>query len=173
MSLKITATCLRVTICLIVSTVTTSLAIGQVFNPVPAPIDPGSVSVGLETIAMLPDTRSDVNDGRNTDTRINFFRETNDGRRFVNEQRGVLYELDSSGNYTEYANLRDTFTRDIYTGSLASGFTSFDFHPDFANNGLFYTIHSETPNGSPLSGVQTHLRQVPSVVPGANCCEWV
>ena len=28
-------------------------------------------------------------------------------------------------------------------------FDVFDFHPDFANNGLFYTIHTETPNGSP------------------------
>ena len=126
----------------------TNCALGQLSDPIPDVIQPG-VSVGIELVALLPDTTADVNDGRNTDTRINFFRQTTDGRRFVNDQRGVIYELDSSGTPTEYLNTRDTFTRDIYTGSLASGLTSFDFHPDFANNGLFYTIHTETPNGSP------------------------
>ncbi len=42
-----------------------------------------------------------------------------------------------------------TFTNDIYTGSLASGFTSFTFHPEFSSNGLFYTIHSENSSGTP------------------------
>jgi hypothetical protein len=98
---------------------------------------------------MLPDTEGEVNDNRNTTTRINFFRETTDGRRFVCDQRGLLYELDGSGNNTIYAHLRNIFTNDIYTGSLASGFTSFDFHPDFANNGLFYTLHTETHIGTP------------------------
>ena len=150
MSLNLTAALFRVTFSLLAVPLLASLAHCQVSNPVPAPVVPGSVAVGLETIATLPDTQADVDDGRNTNTRINFYRETDDGRRFVNEQRGVLYELDSSGNYTEYAHLRDTFTRDIYTGSLASGFTSFDFHPEFSTNGLFYTIHSETPVGSPI-----------------------
>ena len=119
----------------------THSASGQISNPVPAAIQPG-ISVGIELVATLPDTTNDVNDGRDTSTRINFFRETTDGRRFVNDQRGVIYELDSSGNYSEYVNTRNIFTNDIYTGSLASGLTSFDFHPDFANNGLFYTIHT-------------------------------
>ena len=123
-------------------------ASGQLSDPIPASIQPG-ISVGIELITILPDTSNDVSDGRNTSTRINFFRETTDGRRFVNDQRGVIYEIDSSGNDTEYVNTRNIFTNDIYTGSLASGLTSFDFHPDFANNGLFYTIHTETPNGSP------------------------
>ena len=150
MSLNFSATFLRVTSCLIALPILlTNLSYAQVSNPVPAPITAGSVTVGLELIAMLPDTQSDVNDGRNTNTRINFYRETDDGRRFVNEQRGVLYELDSAGNYTEYANLRNTLPRIIFVGSLASGFTSFTFHPEFSTNGLFYTIHSETPNGSP------------------------
>ena len=149
MSLNFNAIFLRVTFCLLAFPAVASLASGQVSNPVPAPITAGSVTVGLELIATLPDTQADVDDGRNTNTRINFYRETDDGRRFVNEQRGVLYELDNAGNYTEYAHLRDTFTRDIYTGSLASGFTSFTFHPEFSTNGLFYTIHSETPVGSP------------------------
>ena len=121
---------------------------GQISDPISDAIQPG-ISVGIELVATLPDTTADVSDGRGTSTRINFFRETIAGRRFVNDQRGVIYELDSSGNSTEYLNTRDTFTRDIYTGSLASGLTSFDFHPDFANNGLFYTIHTETPVGSP------------------------
>jgi glucose/arabinose dehydrogenase len=150
MSFNVPAFFSRAATCLILLPLLTNPLCGQVSNPVPDPIVTGTVSVGLELIATLPDTQADVSDGRNTNTRINFYRETDDGRRFVNEQRGVLYELDSAGNPTEYANLRDTFTRDIYTGSFASGFTSFTFHPEFSTNGLFYTIHSETPNGSPV-----------------------
>ena len=86
MSPNLTATFLRATSCLIALPILlTNLSYAQVSNPVPAPITAGSVTVGLELIAMLPDTQSDVNDGRNTDTRINFYRETDDGRRFVNE----------------------------------------------------------------------------------------
>src|SRR5688500_5407360 len=33
----------------------------------------------------------------------------------------------------------------IHQPGLATGFGSFAFHPDFANNGLFYTTHTEPP----------------------------
>ena len=34
---------------------------------------------------------------------------------------------------------------------LESGFIGFDFHPDFANNGLLYTVHSENAEGNPTA----------------------
>ena len=71
MSLNFGATFLRITFCLIVFPFAANLAYGQVSNPVPNPITAGSVTVGLELIATLPDTQADVNDGRNTNTRIN------------------------------------------------------------------------------------------------------
>ena len=115
--------------CLLLVLGTTQSVFGQLSDPIPATVQPG-MSVGLELIALLPDTEGEVNDGRNTTTRINFFRETDDGRRFVCDQRGLLYELDSDGNSNIYLHTRNTFTRDIYTGSLASGLTSFTMHPD-------------------------------------------
>ncbi len=149
MPVKIDPFLFRILFCLIVLPFVSRFAHGQLSDPIPAPIVAGPVTVGLELLTTLPDTQADVNDGRNTNTRINFFRETDDGRQFVNDLRGVLYEIDSAGGFTEYANLRDTFTNDIYTGSLASGFTSFGFHPEFSTNGLFYTIHSESASGTP------------------------
>ena len=34
---------------------------------------------------------------------------------------------------------------------LESGFIGFDFHPEFAKNGLFYTVHGERATGNPAT----------------------
>ena len=47
-----------------------------------------------------------------------------------------------------YANVAETFPRSIYN-RLSSGFIAFVFHPEFAQNGLFYTVHAEHGPGNP------------------------
>jgi hypothetical protein len=47
-----------------------------------------------------------------------------------------------------YANFAAVFPFAIYT-RLESGFIGFDFHPEFARNGLFYTVHGERAMGNP------------------------
>ena len=41
-----------------------------------------------------------------------------------------------------YANLAEIFPRSVYN-RLSSGFIAFVFHPEFARDGLFYTVHAE------------------------------
>src|SRR5581483_1942588 len=94
--------------------------------------------------------------------RINFLREEPGGGRkrlFVNDLNGALYILDrQSKKSTTYLDLngRDgrngIFHRLAIDANLASGFISFEFDPDYAHNGKFYTIHFEDPSiaASPL-----------------------
>jgi hypothetical protein len=68
--------------------------------------------------------------------------EAPDGRLFVNDQRGFLYILHGEDVPTLYANVAAAFPRTIYS-RLQVGFAAFGFHPEFAENGLFYTVHGE------------------------------
>src|SRR5918996_2518145 len=68
-------------------------------NPIPAPITKRGLQVEIKDLVRLPDTRGmrsldqDVNPAGWA--RISYVRDLPDGRRFVNDQRGVLYILDS------------------------------------------------------------------------------
>ncbi len=71
------------------------------------------------------------------------------GRLFVNDLNGPLYILDAARKAIKYLdfNGRGTnpgmFDRLPTETGLASGFISFEFDPDYARNGRFYTIHLE------------------------------
>src|ERR1041385_5765165 len=87
--------------------------------------------------------------------RINFLREEPRGGRkrlFVNDLNGPLYILDKETKKTTiYLDLNGLpgkpgiFHRLAIDQLLASGFISFEFDPDYAHNGKFYTIHLEDP----------------------------
>src|SRR5262245_45111774 len=115
-------------------------------NPIPTPIEKRGLAVEIKDLVRLPDTRAmrpldqDVNPSGWA--RISYVRDLPDGRRFVNDQRGFLYLLDSGNQPRVYANTADAFPLGIYN-RLESGFIGFVFHPEFARNGLFYTVHAE------------------------------
>ncbi len=77
--------------------------------------------------------------------RIGILREAPDGsgRLFANDLRGELYVIENGAIsvWMDLAALRPDFN----DGNLQLGLVSFDFHPDFASNGLFYTTHTEDP----------------------------
>ena len=75
-------------------------------------------------------------------------RDLPDGRRFANDSRGFLYLLDPNNQPQVYANVAAAFPNAIYN-RLESGFIGFAFHPEFARNGLFYTVHAERAAGNP------------------------
>src|SRR5215472_7286868 len=87
--------------------------------------------------------------------RINFLREEPGGGRkrlFVNDLNGPLYILDKETKrvttYLDFNGLEGRpgiFHRLTIDNLLASGFISFEFDPDYAHNGKFYTIHFEDP----------------------------
>jgi hypothetical protein len=134
---------------------TTELVRGQITaNPIPAPIEKRGLAVEIRDVTRLPDTRAlhpqdDVNPAGWA--RVSYVRDLPDGRRFANDSRGVLYLLAPNGSAPSvYLDMMATFPRTVYN-RLESGFISFAFHPEFARNGLFYTVHAERAAGNPAS----------------------
>lgn len=121
-------------------------------NPIPTPIEKRGLAVEIVEVARLPDTRGVRPAEEDTKpagwARINAVKDLPDGRRFANDQRGFLYRIDSSNQPHVYLNLAETFPLGVYN-RLSAGFGAFTFHPEFAQNGLFYTIHTERGPGNP------------------------
>jgi hypothetical protein len=120
-------------------------------NPIPAPIEKRGLAVEIKDLVRLPDTRGmhpgdDVNPAGWA--RVSFVRDLPDGRRFANDSRGLLYILDASNRPSVYLNFAEAFPYTVYN-RLESGFIGFTFHPEFARNGLFYTVHAERAEGNP------------------------
>src|ERR1043166_1331392 len=127
--------------------------VGQITsNPIPEPIQKRGLAVQIKDVVRLPDTRGlrplDQDVSPAGWARISFIRDAPDGRRFVNDSRGFLYLLAANNQPHVYANVAEAFPNAIYN-RLESGFIGFAFHPDFARNGLFYTVHSEREPGNP------------------------
>ena len=123
-------------------------------NPIPAPITKGGLAVEIRDVVRLPETRGlrppDQDVVPAGWARISFVRDLPDGRRFVNDSRGFLYVLDRNNQPSVYANVGAAFPFAIYN-RLESGFIGFDFHPEFARNGLFYTVHGERAADNPAT----------------------
>jgi hypothetical protein len=121
-------------------------------NPFPAPVEKRGVAVEIRDVVRLPETRgmrpADQDVNPSGWARISFIKDSPDGRRFVNDSRGFLYLMDRSNTLSVYVNVGEIFPMANYN-RLESGFIGFDFHPEFARNGLFYTVHSERAPGNP------------------------
>ena len=121
-------------------------------NPTPAPVVKRGLAVEVKTLVRLPDTRGMLPPDRDVSprgwARISYVRDLPDRRRFVNDSRGFLYLLDSRNQVHVYANLAEVFPQTVYN-RFESGFIGFVFHPEFARNGLFYTVHAEHAPGNP------------------------
>ncbi len=123
---------------------------GQVDDPIPGRIIKRGLMVEIREIARLSDTSKvyppDIH--RAGYARVNYVRDLPDGRRFANDTRGFLYLLDSENQPSLYLNFGELFPLSHYDG-LSAGFSGFTFHPEFAQNGLFYTAHVERAKDNP------------------------
>ena len=111
-------------------------------------------------------------DGQNTRgqlSRVNYLREEPGGRRFfVNDLNGPLYIVDKQTKaFTTYLDFNGAdgrpglFQRFSFKLNFATGLTNFLFDPDYARNGVFYTLHMEEPAitapAAPRTGVVAGL----------------
>ena len=115
---------------------------------------PPRLALELQDYASMPITGE--LDGENTRgqlARVNFMRDEPGGRRFfVNDLNGPLYILDKQKKtFTTYLDFNGLggrpglFQKFTFERNLATGLTNFLFDPDYARNGVFYTIHMEDP----------------------------
>jgi hypothetical protein len=148
---------MRILTSLTVAVVLVHSAVGlvraQITNPLPATVDKRGLMVEIQDVARLPETRNlrpvDQDVTPTGWARVSFVRDLPDGRRFANDSRGFLYLLDGD-RPAVYADVGAAFPFANYN-RLESGFIGFDFHPEFARNGLFYTVHSERAPGNPAT----------------------
>ena len=121
-------------------------------NPIPARIEKRGLAVEIRDVVRLPDTRglrpADQDVSPAGWARVSYVRELPDGRRFANDSRCCLYLIDKDNKPRAYADVSEAFPNGIYN-RLESGFIGFVFHPEFAKNGLFYTVHAERGPGNP------------------------
>jgi hypothetical protein len=125
---------------------------GPITDPIPQ--DPIASGLGLILTEYAQFPKSDPVPAP-TDSRlmryarINHLGELPDGsgRRYVPDLNGKLYFLPASGGTpSTYLDVRSRFAN-FYSGKgLGSGFGFVAFHPEFASNGRFYTVHSEAFN---------------------------
>ena len=122
-------------------------------NPIPAPIreDAASrsrsgISSGCPTRAALPPADQDVTPAGWA--RVSFVRDL--AGRPPLRQRLARLPLPARRQQPAavYADVARRFPLAVYN-RLESGFIGFAFHPEFARNGLFYTVHAERGPGNP------------------------
>jgi hypothetical protein len=89
--------------------------------------------------------------------RVNFLAEEPGGgsRFFVNDLNGPLYVLDKQNEqFSTYLNFNGRgsatglFDKFVFASGFANGLITFQFDPDYRNNGKFYTVHMEQPSAS-------------------------
>ncbi|SEB62287.1 Glucose/arabinose dehydrogenase, beta-propeller fold [Nocardioides exalbidus] len=115
--------------------------------PIPPDPRPSSLGLVLEEYAQLPTsepTPAPTDPRLVRHNRINYVGEVPDGsgRLYVPDLNGPLYLL-RDGEETTYLDIKARFP-DFFSGrGMGSGFGFVTFHPEFADNGKFYTVHSE------------------------------
>lgn len=131
-----------------------SLASTQPAVPAPAAAGPpaGPPAPGPERTLDLADYLELPITGDNSTNQVtgqmargSILREEPGGRRFfVNDLNGPLYIVNKqTKQLTSYLNFKDLFPKFTATQGYASGLMNFVFDPDYARNGIFYTLHME------------------------------
>ena len=131
----------------------TTIVIAALVHPVA--VQPQRLALELQEYVQMPITGE--LDGQNTRgqlARVNFLREEPGGRRFfVNDLNGPLYIVDKqTKTFTTYLDFNGAggrpglFQKFTFERNFATGLINFQFDPDYARNGVFYTIHMEDPS---------------------------
>ena len=137
-----------------------------VLDPVDGHPEPARLAIQLEPFARIP--ASDTTGGPMA--RINFLSGVQDGsdRLFVPDLRGNLYVI-QHGNVQVYLEVAERFSDFVGSPGLGSGLGFVAFHPEFAANGLFYTVHTE--GGRALTDRRPDYRSREDIIQGV-VTEW-
>lgn len=124
-------------------------------NPLPDPT-PSLLGIEVEELVQLPasSTTPAASDPRLIrHNRITHLEEVPDGsgRLAVPDMNAVLYLVDKeTGEYSPYLDVREKFIDNFHNhAGLGTGLGFVEHHPEYATNGIFYTVHTEA--GSALT----------------------
>lgn len=116
-------------------------------NPIDEKIAKSGLVLQIEHVATAPPTGTKA-----PIARINQMRVLSGGakdRLFIHDLRGFLYELIDT-TWQVALEMKKERPKFIFDPGMGTGFGSFAFHPEFYQNGLFYTTHTE-PAGTALA----------------------
>jgi mono/diheme cytochrome c family protein len=131
--------------------VLSALAVARPFAVQPSP----RIALELQDYAAMPITADNTDQNtRSQLARVNNLRDEPGGRRFfVNDLNGPLYLLDKQTKaFTKYLDFngldgrQGLFPKFTYARNFATGLTNVILDPDYARNGVFYTLHMEDPS---------------------------
>ncbi len=125
---------------------------GPITDPLPEQPIVSGLALTLQEFVTMPRSDPPPTDDPRVKrwARINFLGEVPDrsGRLFVPDLNGKMYLIEDGATrqakVREYLDVAAEFSPDFWSESgLGSGFGFVTFHPDFAKNGKFYTVHTE------------------------------
>lgn len=144
----------------------TAFLAAMVAPPLAVQSQPTPLRLELQDYAALPITADNTDaNTRSQLARVNYLRDEPGGRRFfVNDLNGVLYLLGKqTKTFTTYLDFNGLaghaglFPKFTYARNFATGLINVTLDPDYARNGVFYTLHMEDPStagsAAPRSGV--------------------
>ncbi|MFD6792311.1 MULTISPECIES: PQQ-dependent sugar dehydrogenase [Prauserella salsuginis group] len=116
-------------------------------DPIPEDPKPAELGLVLEEYAQLPETEPTpppTDERLMRHNRINYIGEVPDGsgRKYVPDLNGPMYLLSDDGEQHEYLDMRSEDEYFFSGRGMGTGFGFVTFHPEFAENGKFYTVHS-------------------------------
>jgi len=119
---------------------------GAILNPIAKKIPVSDLSLVIEEWLTIPP--SSDSDPLARINKLSAFKTAKGERMFIADLRGKLYEIinDTVQVYLDFNKEEENF---INNPGWGTGLGSFDFHPDFETNGLFYTTHTEPPKSGP------------------------
>lgn len=117
---------------------------GGLINPIPEKIPDATLTVQLQEHFTVP-TSSEAPPL----SRINKMDVGPGNRVFIHDLRGKLYEISQGQTISEYLDVAQSLPDFIDNPGKGSGLTYWAFHPDFDQNGLLYTTHTEAPGSAP------------------------
>ncbi|MDZ8223303.1 PQQ-dependent sugar dehydrogenase [Nostoc sp. ChiVER01] len=134
-------------IALLFNLVFSNISSAQITDPIPEKIEKSQISVGIQEVVQIP--KSVIAPRQEKIARLNLLANTGDGsgRLFVNDMRGKLYVI-KNNQASVYMDLQRLLSLSFSDKSTQQGFSYFAFHPEFRQNGIFYTVHSEDKNKS-------------------------
>jgi glucose/arabinose dehydrogenase len=127
---------------------TTGLSAQTVVDDPVEPVRSSGVFVWIRDFAEIPHSSSSRPFARIN--QVEPFSKAN-GWLGVNDLNGPMYMVNYQGNPMEYVDLRDIFPDLVTSPGLGTGFTSFAAHPQFDQNGRFFTAHTESGNSAPAT----------------------
>jgi len=108
-----------------------------------APVKKSALKIEMEEIVQISKTKNSSPDLGIVTLRPH---PSGEGTLFVGDQTGFIYRI-QDGKAETFLDV-STHIKDFQSGpGIATGVGSFDFHPDFLNNGLIYITHAETYRG--------------------------